>query len=182
MTHDWTKDAQSLAEAAFAFACTLDEFGFGEIAREMDRSMTWARNRVHAWTTDGLLDEVEQASVAPRKWRVKDSAKIAAATPARTPEENLWTAMRQLKSFSPRILAAHATTETVGVSLDLAQAYCRALLGAGFLAVAQKAVPGRTEPVYRLIRNTGPRPPREKRVRAVIDANTEQVIVIGGGL
>jgi hypothetical protein len=90
--------------------------------------------------------------------------------------------MRQLKAgFGPREIAAHATTEETEVTVEAAQDYCRALLGAGYLAVAKKAVPGKTQAIYRLIRNTGPRAPREKRVRAVIDANTEQTIVIGGG-
>ncbi|MCU0826618.1 MAG: hypothetical protein MUE52_04265 [Tabrizicola sp.] len=181
MTHDWTKDAESMAEAAFALACTLDQFGYTDLARRMDKSSTWARNRVQAWIKAGLLEEVPADEGAPWQWRVKDSARQALQVRARSPEDNLWTAMRQMKSFSPRTLAAHATTETVAISLENAQAYCRALLGAGYLAVARKAVPGRTEPIYRLIRNTGPRPPREKRVRAVIDANTEQTIVIGGG-
>jgi hypothetical protein len=94
----------------------------------------------------------------------------------------MWTAMRQMRGgFTPRDLAAHATTEETLVTLETAQDYCRSLLGAGYLGVARKAVPGKTEAIYRLIKNTGPRAPREKRVRAVIDANTEQTILIGGG-
>ena len=90
--------------------------------------------------------------------------------------------MRQMKSgFTPRDLAAHATTEDKLVTPEDAQEYCRALLGAGYLGVNRKAVPGKTEPIYRLIQNTGPRAPREKRVRAVIDDNTDRTIVIGGG-
>lgn len=181
MTNDWTKDAQAMADAAFAYACTVDRFGYADLARHMDKSLTWARNRVHAWTEAGLVEKLEEQEGAPWQWRVTDSARQAPQTRARSPEDNLWTAMRQLKSFSPRTLAVNATTETVAISPEQAQSYCRALLGAGYLSVARKAVPGRSEAIYRLIRNTGPRPPREKRVRAVIDANTEQTIVIGGG-
>lgn len=181
MTHDWTNDAQSMDEAAFAHACTVERFGYADLARRMDKTVTWARNRVHAWLEAGLIEEAGQGQDAAWQWRVKDSAKAKLVVGARTPEHNLWAAMRQLKSFSPRTLAVHATTETVQVTPEQAQAYCRALLGAGYLSVARKASPGRTEAIYRLVRNTGPRPPREKRVRAVIDANTEQTIIISGG-
>ena len=109
------------------------------------------------------------------------TARLALAVKARSPEHNMWTAMRQLKSFSPRELAAHASTEDTPVTLEVAQDYCRALLGAGYLVATRKAVPGKQLAIYRLTRNTGPRPPREKRVRAVVDDNTETVIVIGGG-
>ena len=181
MTHDWTNEAQATADAAFAWACTVDRFGYAELTRNMDKSLTWARNRISAWLKADLIEVVAQPQTAPWSWRVKDAARQALPIRTRSPEDNLWTAMRQLKSFGPRVLAVHATTETVGVSLEQAQAYCRALLGAGYLSVAKRAVPGKSEAIYRLIRNTGPRPPREKRVRAVIDANTEQTIVIGGG-
>jgi hypothetical protein len=110
---------------------------------------------------------------------VRDEARPAPAQARRSPEQNMWTAMRQLKSFTPRDLAAHAATEEVMVTIEAAQSYCRSLFSAGFLAVARKAVPGKVEAYYRLTRNTGPRPPREKRVRAVIDDNTEAGVVIG---
>ena len=182
MTYDWTKEAESMADAAFAWACTVDSFGYSELTRQMGKSLTWARNRIGTWLKEGLIEVVEQPQNAPWTWRVKEAAKVALPVRTRSPEDNLWTAMRQLKSFGPRTLAVHATTETVRVTTEQAQAYCRALLGAGYLAVAKRAVPGSNEAIYRLIRNTGPRPPREKRVRAVIDANTEQTIVISGGI
>ena len=78
------------------------------------------------------------------------------------------------------MLAVAAATPDIEVTLDQAQAYCRSLLAAGYLSVARKAVPGKTEALYRLIRKNGPLPPREKLVRAVIDDNTNAVVVIGG--
>ena len=182
MTHDWTREAQATSDAAFAFACSVEQFGYAELARHLDKSLTWARARVRSWLEAGFIEEIAQEANAPWKWRVKDSARTSLPERARSPEDNLWTAMRQLKSFTPRTLAANAATEAVSVSPEQAQTYCRALLGAGYLSVAKKAVPGSSEAIYRLIRNTGPRPPREKRVRAVIDANTDQTIVISGGI
>ena len=180
MTHDWTKDAQSTSEAALVFVSTQDQFGYADLAKKMDKSMTWARNQVYAWQKAGIIESVPQPDNAPWKWRVKDDAKVTVTGKTRSPEQNMWAAMRQLKSFSARDLAAHATTENTEVTPEMAQEYCRTLLGASYLSVARKAVPGSRLAIYRLVKNTGPRPPRPKRVRAVVDDNTATVTVIGG--
>lgn len=175
-------NAQSTVDAAFAFAATQETFGYAEIAVKMGVTEDHARKIVRAWKKADLLDEVLSGHRIRSQWKVKPGAKFALAAKARSPEQNMWTAMRQMKGgFTPRDLAAHASTEETPVHLDTAQEYCRALLGAGYLAVTRKAVPGKTEAIYRLTKNTGPRAPREKRVRAVVDDNTEQTIVIGGG-
>lgn len=84
---------------------------------------------------------------------------------------NMWTAMRGLATFSPVDLSAQASTEEVEVTLPRARKYCRTLLEHGYLKVVRKAVPGKREPVYRLIRNTGPVAPREARVTILEDVN-----------
>lgn len=172
---------ETIAEAAFAYAATLDEFGYAEISIKIGVTEDHVRKIVRKWKAADLLDEVRSGHGLRSAWKVKTGAKFALAAKARSPEQNMWTAMRQLKSFTPRDLAAHATTDETPVPLEAAQEYCRSLMGAEYLAVVRKAVPGKTEPIYRLTKNTGPRAPREKRVRAVIDANTEETIVIGGG-
>lgn len=174
-------NAQSTNDAAFAFAATLTEFGYADIAIKMAVTEDYARKVVRGWNAKGLLEEVRSGHRIRSLWKVRDGAKLALAAKSRSPAQNMWTAMRQMKSFSPRDLAAHSATEDTEVTIEAAQDYCRALLGAGYLAVARKAVPGKVPAIYRLTRDTGPRPPREKRVRAVIDDNTEQTIVIGGG-
>lgn len=173
-------NAESTAVAAFAFAAQQVEFGYAEIAKAVGITEDWARKIVRGWKAQGVLDEVRSGHRIRSLWKVKDGARPVLPVKARSPEQNMWTAMRQLKSFSPRDLAAQATTEETEVTLETAQEYCRALLGAGYLTVARKAVPGKTPAIYRLTKNTGPRAPKEKRVRAVVDANTEQTIIIGG--
>lgn len=175
-------NAESTSEAAFAFASQQTEFGYAEVAKAVGITEDWARKIVRGWKASGLLDEVRSGHRIRSLWKVKEGARPILAIKARSPEQNMWTAMRQLKSFSPRDLAAQATTEETEVTLDAAQDYCRALLGAKYLAVAKKAQSGKSPAIYRLMRNTGPRAPREKRVRAVVDANTEQTIVISGGI
>jgi hypothetical protein len=173
--------SQSLADAAFAYASTLPEFGYAEISVRMGVTEDHVRKIVRKWKAAELLDEVRSGHGIRSAWKVRDAARLALAVKARSPEQNIWTAMRQLKAFSPRELAAHASTEDTSVTLEVAQDYCRTLLGADYLVVVRKAVPGKQLAIYRLTRNTGPRAPREKRVRAVVDDNTEQTILIGGG-
>lgn len=169
-----------------AWAVALDHerrgvpFGYGEIAVGTKVTAEYAARIVRVWVADGLAEQVAAGKGLRNLYRLKAGAALPEALPGRTPEDNVWTAMRGLRSFRPTDLAAHATTDTVQVDAEFAQAYCRMLLSAGYLAVVAKAVPGRREAIYRLVRDTGPRPPREKRVRAVVDPNLDDVIVIGG--
>ena len=99
-----------------------------------------------------------------------------------TKHGNLWRSITSLKAFCPTDLMAMSCTDLVPVSLDDARAYCQLLLKAEYLRVTQKAIPGKREASYRLVRNTGPLPPLERRVRAVIDQNEGKISYLTGGL
>lgn len=175
-----TKETQSaVADAAWAVAARHPSFGYAEIASALSIGMKQATRIVRGWEKAGFITLIQQGVGLRKMWRAAHPT-IAPSPRRRTPEDNMWTAMRGLRSFTPTDLAAHANTETVAVTVDEAQVYCRALLAAGHLGVARKAVPGKREAIYRLARNTGPKAPREKRVRAVIDDNTDAVVVISG--
>ncbi|QFQ88240.1 hypothetical protein F8A10_12035 [Paracoccus kondratievae] len=90
--------------------------------------------------------------------------------------ENMWRSMRGLVEFSPRDIAAHSTTPDALVSEPTAKSYCSMLLRCGYLRVLKKAEPiaGR-QAIYRLIRNTGPRPPQVQRIKRIFDPNTGAV-------
>ncbi|WP_353429461.1 hypothetical protein [Paracoccus denitrificans] len=94
--------------------------------------------------------------------------------------ENMWRSMRGLAEFSPRDISAHSTTPDVRVSEPTAKAYCFMLLKTGYLRVIKKAEPmaGR-QAIYRLIRNSGPKPPQIQRIKQVFDPNTGAVHVPG---
>lgn len=94
--------------------------------------------------------------------------------------ENMWRTMRMIGQFSPRDIAAHATTDIVSVTDTTAKAYCTKLLKAGFLKVVSKAKPPTKQAVYRLIRNTGPKPPMIQRTQQVFDPNTQKAYPVGG--
>lgn len=170
----------ALEQTAWAVARRLPSFGYSEIAVEVRIGHEKATEIVRGWQSKGLVELVSGGIGKRNLFRVLPGAELPVPPTGRTPEENLWSAMRGLKTFRPTDLAAHATTEAVKVGPDEALAYCRSLLAAGYLAVSVKAVPGQREAIYRLVRNTGPRPPQERRVRAVVDPNLDEIVVIGG--
>ncbi len=94
--------------------------------------------------------------------------------------QNLWNSMRRLKQFSARDLAAHSTTSHVEVPENHAKVYCSHLLAAGYLKVVQKAAPPKRAAIYRLIRDTGPVPPKTQRIHQVYDPNTGETHATGG--
>lgn len=94
--------------------------------------------------------------------------------------ETMWRSMRMMPEFSPRDLAAHSTTPDVGVSESTAKTYCSVLLAAGYLRVVRPAKRGRLA-VYRLIRNSGPKPPMIQRVKRVYDPNTSEIWAVETG-
>ena len=169
-----------LTIAAWGIACRHEQFGYAEIATGLHISLKRATAIVALWEREGAIQPLEEAQ-GRRRMFTADRDFVRLDKRSRSPEDNLWHAMRRLRSFSPTDLAAHSNTETVEVPTQKAADYCRALLAAGYLRVARRAAPAmKREAIYALARDTGPRPPREKRVRAVYDPNTEETRMIGG--
>lgn len=167
----------AMSDAAWAVAQRLGRFGYAEIAAEMHFSIGSASSIVRDWEREGRCAVVQSGIGLRKMFAVTPEGRVRLERSG-SPAQNLWTAMRGLRSFSPVDLMAHANTDDVQVTVELARGYCQALLKAGYLKVERTAVPGRREAIYRLIRNTGPRPPRERRVRAIIDDNLAQTIII----
>lgn len=178
-----TKARDILRAEAWTHAQNLDEFGAADLSAAVGCGLETIQSIIKGWLVDRLVIET-QRRCGPVRQMVKvnpDWKAEAPKTVGRTAPENMWHAARRLRTFSPTDLAAHANTETVAVSQAEAAAYCRALLAAGYLRVSVKASPkSAREAIYRLARDTGPRPPREKRVRAVVDANTGETHLLGG--
>uniref|UniRef100_A4WS18 Uncharacterized protein n=1 Tax=Cereibacter sphaeroides (strain ATCC 17025 / ATH 2.4.3) TaxID=349102 RepID=A4WS18_CERS5 len=164
---------------AWAFALRVEVFGYAEISAEMTISMEAARDLVRGWEAEGRIRVQRGGSGASRK--------MFELTPAyRQPKDRsgqigqqIWTAMRGLKTFTPLDLAAHCRAD-LRVDLREASAYCQALLRAGYLRVTRTAVPGQREATYQLVRNTGPRAPRERRITTVWDPNESAFAYIPG--
>jgi len=89
---------------------------------------------------------------------------------------NMWRSMRILKTFTAPELAQISTTQAVTVTEATAQSYIGMLFATEFLMVVEKANPGLGRKAsYRLVRNTGPKPPMIQRVKRVYDPNTGEV-------
>lgn len=169
-----------IVAAAWAHAMTLETFGYAEIARAMKIGHDAATRIVRSWAADGALEPVQSGHRLRNLWRVRPGHRPVLPAEPRSAPQNMWTAMRGLQSFTATDIAAHASTAAVAVGPGDAAAFCRALLAAGYLRVARKAATGGRETIFRLVCNTGPRPPVERRVRAVVDGNTGAVTLISG--
>ena len=162
-----TTARDTIRAEAWTHALTLDEFGAADLSASVGCGLETIQGIIKGWLVDRMVIETQRRCGPVRQMvKVNPAWKDEAAKAVgRTPTD----------------LAAHANTETVAVSQADAAAYCRALLAAGYLRVSVKASPkSAREAIYRLARDTGPRPPREKRVRAVVDANTGETHLLGG--
>ena len=172
------KQRESMAEAAWGVALRLQTFGYAEISAELKISMDWATTIVRAWVEEGSAFHTGGGDRGARKMFRVDGDFVRLVN--RSAEDNMWTAMRWLRVFTPATIAASATTDTIKVSFADAAAYCRALLNTGYLAVDRRAAPAmKREAIYRLINVTGVKAPFPARVRAIRDPNNGRVIVLG---
>lgn len=164
---------------AWALVQRVAVFGYAEVSAELSISMAAATKIVTGW--------MEEGRVRVQRGGSKGGRKLFELTPAyREPTDRasliaaqLWTAMRGLKKFTPLDLKAHCR-EDLRVDLAEASAYCQALLRGDYLKVLRTAVPGQRDATYQLVRNTGPKAPREKRVAAVWDPNESAYAFVSG--
>lgn len=129
---------------------------------------------------EGIVEVLDEARAGPivqfRQRIVRDGE----APPSRRSEgaqmgqrqQALWTAMRNLRSFTPAELAYAASTAELPIAGDTARSYVRDLRLAGYVANVGAAS-------YRLLpaRNTGPRAPIVLRTeRAAFDLNLMRAV------
>lgn len=182
---------QAVIDASWAAALRRGSFTYAEIAADIGLSIDRATEMVQAWVRARAVISVGFGPHRRKVFRVTDIGRALRQPPQRsrsdgspireaTVQGNLWRSMRGLRSFTPLDLAVHSCTEAVPVDEPAAQAYCQALARAGYLRVERKAIPGRRPAIYRLIRDTGPQPPSERRVRAIWDANLGRITHVDG--
>lgn len=174
--------AKDMMAAAWPVALRLGQFGYSEIAAETGATMPMASGIVRHWITLGkarLIVKARTGSGNRHLYEVLPDGEIALPAGGDAYEQ-MWTVMRKYGAFSPIDLVAHCA---VPVELKVAAGYCQTLLAAGYLRVTQKAKPPHKQATYRLFKHTGPRAPRTRNVRCLIDANTGDTLpLIGGGL
>lgn len=138
------------------------------------------------WTAAGIL---AHDGAAPKPQRLYELVRDPGAfTPRVTRDgrpveqgrgtENIWRSMRMLKMFSVTDLAAHANTPDTPVKPSYVQSYVTRLNRAGYLRLEQSPRRGgrRGRARYRLIHDTGPRPPLVQRTHRVFDQNLQRVM------
>jgi hypothetical protein len=85
--------------------------------------------------------------------------------------QQMWNAMRILKTFSSIDLAFNASTDEHSVAEAEAKSYCGYLCRAGYLV-------GRSEGKFMLVPSmwTGPQPPQIQRTKQIYDPNLKRVV------
>lgn len=172
---------------AWAIARTQETFEVADLAALAGQTEQQILAHVRAWLRDGAVARERASSRGvPAVFRVDNPDRYdlsAGRAPGpETPHGNMWVAMRRMSSFTPVDVAAHAATEAVPLTVEDAQAYCRALAAAGYLRATRTSIPGKRQPVYRLVKNTGPVAPRPRRVTGLHDANTGEFFLHDGAL
>lgn len=91
--------------------------------------------------------------------------------------EQMWRSMRVMKTFTPKDLSIHCSTEDVQVSKETANDYIKYLCRAGYLKIKRPSTTS-TQAMYLFIptKYTGPKPPKIQRVKQVFDPNLNCVV------
>lgn len=160
-------------QVAWNAACRLVEFDRRSLAGAAGIGYETAGVWVRRWLRAGTIEPLGKRGGTTEWYRIAGAPALPVAEPkGQTPQGNQWRAIRKFGGpFTPVDIAAHSSTAAAPVSRADAQAYCQMLVKGGYLRVRRRAVPGKREAVYQLIRDTGPKPPRERRVRAIWDDN-----------
>lgn len=173
------KQLPDLTARAWAVAQRLEIFGYSEIAAELSITHKVASTIVRGWLEEGRIRQRGGgAGNARLMFRIADHHQEPKDRSSMVSQQ-LWNAACGLKTFTPVDLQAHCRAD-LRIEPREASSYCQALLRAGYLAVKVTAIPGQREATYRLIRNSGPRAPREKRVQTVWDPNEAGYVYIAG--
>lgn len=184
----WRVRGEEGREYIWRKACQMSltqPFTYHSLSAEVGLAPDTIRTICRAWEEAGKLVRVpsERKLVhleVPR--HLNDQAIRISVRPADTPQDRMWRVIRKLTSFDPRDVAMYANCPEIEVSEEAALEYCRVLFRSGYLRALRKAVPGQKPPIYQLIRNTGPRAPREKRIRAVWDENLGKITHLPEGM
>ncbi|MEM9968468.1 MAG: hypothetical protein AAF755_10235 [Pseudomonadota bacterium] len=97
-----------------------------------------------------------------------------------TIEGKYWSAMRSLGTFSAQDIAAIFVSDVDDITMESIENYIEILLKGDFLRRVGHRQNGSPASRYRLVNNTGPLPPLQRRAEVIIDQNKEQVVYVNG--
>ncbi len=155
---------------AWSVAQSLGTWTGYVLAEEAQVQLDIVRSLVLAWRREGMVSFVGIGKRRRHLYTVVANPRPL-ERPASSPTEAMWRTARVLDRFSPVDLVMHASTEAQPVNDQDARRFCAMLLRGGYVRVLRRAALGRHPALYLLIRDTGPRPPEERRVRAIWDPN-----------
>ncbi|CUH68022.1 hypothetical protein TG4357_03346 [Thalassovita gelatinovora] len=166
-----------------------EEFTAHDLAAAAHRSLEHVRQSIKDWVrwgyakADGKRGNRDLYRVVKGKTGTPPATDPSGRVIANvTPHQSMWFVIRKSGVFSYRDVAMQANTQDVAVIEDQARDYCQMLANAGYLDVVRKADGKGRLALYRLVKNTGPLPPREKRIRAVWDDNARDYTYVSRGM
>lgn len=186
-----TRHSSKLANRAhlWELAKIHEEFTAHDLSAASKRSLEHVRQGIKDWVRWGYAKPAGKRGHRTLFRVVKGKEGIPPATDPTgrvvsnvTPQQSMWFVIRKSGVFSYRDIAMQANTEDTAVTEELAREYCQMLANAGYLRVERKADGRGRLALYRLVKNTGPRPPREKRIRAVWDDNKQEFTHVAKGV
>ena len=173
-------------EQLWTLAKIHQEFTAHDLSAAARRSLEYVREAFKEWVKCGFLEQSGK-----RGSRVVYRVTSKAGNPSDAEEESvqsgpfekMWFAIRHAGGpFTYRDIAMMANSEATPVTEQEAQTFCQMLANSGYLRADVKADGRGRLAIYRLIQNTGPIPPRERRVRGVWDENKQAFTHIQGAV
>lgn len=173
--------SQAVHAQCWNAAITMVDFSYKSLSAKTGLSEATVGCVVRQWETQGVVRRLDGtprrriifAVVNSAKNRPREVIELERSERVESPASNMWLALRGLKTASPQDIAVHATTAKVHITIEMAREFCQRLARAGYCRIVQKAIPGKREAVYKLVRNTGPKPPHEKRLTGLYDPNLD---------
>ncbi|WP_299370486.1 hypothetical protein [uncultured Tateyamaria sp.] len=167
-------------KAAWDIAAKHEEFHWEDLAAG-GVPLSSAQVYLLRWAKAGTI-EIARLD-GNRKWfrMAGTRAKRADAPKPKTREDAMWAVMRRQAYFTPLDLVAIGDQLGIEITETHARQYSRALMTAGYLRCLEQAVPGKKQPKYRLINNTGRRAPVKRRITGLLDQNDGAFVPLGDG-
>lgn len=165
----------ALNDAVWTRACTLETFTCFQLMADTGACEDRVRQLLKGWKSTGKIEDGGRGLGRRKIYRTIKVRKRLSLSSA-TPHGNMWRTMRHSKVFTIMDVQMCANTNEVPVDEDAARKYCHLLVVGDYLRVQQKAVPGRRPAIYQLVKDTGPKPPRPKRISGIWDENNGKFI------
>ncbi len=174
-------ELRALNQATWTVARRLGTYSYASLSAEAHVSIPLVCALNRRWADMGAVSKHAERSggrvmfTVCRNDETSPGARRGTTLPV-SPEQAMWVAIRRSGAFTPTDIGAIANTAEVPISPEQVRAYLQMLLSAGYLKVVRKAVPRKVEPVYKLLRDTGPLAPTSKRLAVVYDSNKREIV------